>query len=562
MVNDSTGEVRSAAAGALWRLGDDRAVKPLLASVQAHGGGWEQTIALAHLGGATVVEPLIELLKSDNPVVVKTAADTLGRIRDPRAVRPLIALLGRKQASIFDWLTWMAHLFLAPDRFPEPWGHPDKEVRRSVARALSQIPSREAAEALVVFIEDEDLQRDAISALHRLDSDRAIGLCIRISQRSAKWWIHEAVIIALERIGGAQVVPVLIGILRDETYQRRYQAAIALGRIGDDRAIEPLIWTLREDDLTHPRADIWAARALGRMRVQRALPVLLETLQEAVDNNDVMAISALAGVMAKFGDRNAVPLLLEALTFDGSEYSRNYTLPEVMYALGKLGDARATESLLPLLRDISWMIRRAAASALGKIGDPRAVEGLLGCLDDEDHEVRRLALLSLCRIGDAGATEAMIGALRDGNHQLRKTAAQGLAKAGSAALPALLAITFDADWQAPARRRVAWLLAEIGDATAVDKLITVAEQDNDPRTRSCAVWALGQIGNMRGVDCLVKALDDSAPGVRAAAAVALGRLGQTQVVDHLAALRKDRDVNVRRAAAYALAKLSPPGDTG
>lgn len=53
-------------------------------------------LALASLG-APAVEPLVDALQHDNPGVRIMAAEALGRIRDPRAVEPLIQILEREE---------------------------------------------------------------------------------------------------------------------------------------------------------------------------------------------------------------------------------------------------------------------------------------------------------------------------------------------------------------------------------------------------------------------------------------------------------------------------------
>ena len=48
----------------------------------------------------------------------------------------------------------------------------------------------------------------------------------------------------------------------------------------------------------------------------------------------------------------------------------------VAETLGRLKDPWAVESLLTLLKEEGWQVRRAAAAAPGEIGDPRAVAGV------------------------------------------------------------------------------------------------------------------------------------------------------------------------------------------
>jgi len=101
----------------------------------------------------------------------------------------------------------------------------------------------------------------------------------------------------------------------------------ALGKLGDARAVEPLIAALRDG--------VWGVR------------------------------SRAAEALGKIGNRRAVEPVIAALK--DSDFSM-WTAAE---ALGALGDARAVESLIVGLKD-PW-IRREAAEALRRIGTPEAL---------------------------------------------------------------------------------------------------------------------------------------------------------------------------------------------
>jgi len=53
-----------------------------------------------------------------------------------------------------------------------------------------------------------------------------------------------------------------------------------------------------------------------------------------------------------------------------------------------------------------------AAMGLGNIGDDRSVEPLMGALSDEDEMVRSEVAFALGRIGDKGARDSLIRALK------------------------------------------------------------------------------------------------------------------------------------------------------
>jgi HEAT repeat protein len=100
--------------------------------------------ALGEIGDPDAVEPLIGVLRDDNPSVRMSAAEALGQIGDVRAVEPLIA--ARKEAS---------------------WS-----VRRAAAEALGRIGDPDATDALTAALEDHDsnVRRAATESLEAIAS--------------------------------------------------------------------------------------------------------------------------------------------------------------------------------------------------------------------------------------------------------------------------------------------------------------------------------------------------------------------------------------------------------
>ena len=107
----------------------------------------------------------------------------------------------------------------------------------------------------------------------------------------------------------------------------------------------------------------------------------------------------LALVLGRTHDREAVPLLVEALK-DSDDKTRIY----VLWALGTLGDPGARAALEGALADPDPGLRKTAAFALGELGDRAAVPRLTAALDDAVADVRWNAALALARMkSDAGA---------------------------------------------------------------------------------------------------------------------------------------------------------------
>jgi vesicle coat complex subunit len=139
------------------------------------------------------LEPLIKALGDEDSWVGKSAAESLGKIGDKRAVEPLIKALGDKNRS----------------------------VRKLAATALGEIGDKRAVEPLIKTLEDD------------------------------YEYVRKAAATALGSIGDKRAVESLIKTLEDKNRYVRRSAAIALGKIGDKRAVEPLIKSLEDKDVRY-----------------------------------------------------------------------------------------------------------------------------------------------------------------------------------------------------------------------------------------------------------------------------------------------------------------------
>ena len=89
----------------------------------------------------------------------------------------------------------------------------------------------------------------------------------------------------------------------------RRSAAYALGRLGDKRAVDPLIKALADDDFYVRWGAVWA---LGRLGDKRAADPLVKALADKVSN----VRKAAAEALEQLGDKRAVDPLIEALSDD------------------------------------------------------------------------------------------------------------------------------------------------------------------------------------------------------------------------------------------------------
>jgi HEAT repeat protein len=143
----------------------------------------------------------------------------------------------------------------------------------------------------------------------------------------------------------------------------RKEVAGALGRIGDARAVEPLIKALQHFAYDVRKA---AASALGQIGDTRAVEPLIAALN--VEDRDVRSPAARA--LGQIGDTRAVEPLIAALNDDKSGWS---VRTAAIDALERFGEARAVEALIATLKNSNTLVRKAAATSLVKLYQSRSL---------------------------------------------------------------------------------------------------------------------------------------------------------------------------------------------
>jgi HEAT repeat protein len=130
LLKDEKWRVRYYAAEALGEIGDKKAVEPLIDSLNDENNGVRSNsmIALVEIGNPSL-NPLINALNSNKWQIRWHAAETLGEIRDKKALKPLIKILNDEN----------------------PW------VRKTGADALGCLGDECAVKPLRTLLDDSDI---------------------------------------------------------------------------------------------------------------------------------------------------------------------------------------------------------------------------------------------------------------------------------------------------------------------------------------------------------------------------------------------------------------------
>ena len=184
------------------------------------------------------------------------------------------------------------------------------------------------------------------------------------------WVIRREAVITLGEMGDERCVEPLVRCLRDGDWQVREAAVEALAEVGSP-AVESLIKFIRDTD-----ARKYVLRALGKINDERVLDPLISMLRNDEFKDD--ATRALVDL-----GKPAVPKLIIALT-DKDEFVRK----QAILALGEIKDPDAVDPMIALLQDQDWWTRLTAAAALEKIGEPRGRDAIKPLMKDPDLVVR------------------------------------------------------------------------------------------------------------------------------------------------------------------------------
>jgi phycocyanobilin lyase subunit alpha len=231
----------------------------------------------------------------------------------------------------------------------------------------------------------------------------------------AAWWLGRF------RVRDELGVERLIGALADEDdrtedggYPLRRNAARALGKIGNARAVEPLIGAMDCADFYVREA---AAQSLEMLGDGRAVPKLGERLAIGLEGERLREGADLVepfdaylealGTIVGIEGAGCAPLRGLIAPFLNHPIGRTqYAADRAMYQL--TGDDRYGQLLVEALRGTDLQLRRAALTDVGAIGYLPAAEAIYETLAENSLKLIALkGVLEKQAIGSAGAVRVM-----------------------------------------------------------------------------------------------------------------------------------------------------------
>ena len=307
----------------------------------------------------------------------------------------------------------------------------DPIARVHIINTLARFNTPEVQQALQGLLKDPNklIRGATLSALQRMDGpidiervapllrdpeidvlNRAIDVVIKANHPETMKYLIEvlkdenenarrAAVEVLNEIGNPESVKYLLGSLKDSDWWVRSRAADALGKIGGPKVIEAVLQLVRDKDEDIRRA---AIEILNQTKDERAV----DSLIQATRDSDWWVSERAVDALAEIGSKRAVPRLMEMLQASAN----GKATPIVVRALGKLGDVKMVDTLLPFIARPEREIRIEAIQALSRLADETRAEQVRSELQAQvsspDQTISRMAAAAVSELNNriAGIT--------------------------------------------------------------------------------------------------------------------------------------------------------------
>ena len=432
--------------------------------------------------------------------------------------------------------------------------HPSRNVRLTAQRRLAERKSNAVIAALSELIWKQTAstraRQHALWALDGIDEGRgARAAVIELAQSEGDGALRRQAMRQLGLRRASEAGRALATLVRDQAADPslRFQAATALGRIGDVSAIPSLLGALDQTDgfarfaaftalnvIGRARPESWGAIAEGlgstNIRVREATVFALR------DTFDVQLVTVLASLAASSANESTRATAVRLLT------PLHHTLPLWEGEWGAYHPALAppprrtvewsgTEPVLAVLvaalADPAPTVRSAAVEGVQAAAHRAAAPRLIALFPREtDFAVRRAALRTLADFRDTNATVLITGLLREPPQDAELL--RGAIRAAGA----------------------------IGGKEFTEGLVQLVRSRHVARAE--AVAALGSLRVAEAIPTLASALGDSDTAVRLATIKSLGEMNGVESLAALQPVAASKSAAERRALARALGGWSSP----
>ncbi len=416
-------------------------------------------------------------------------------------------------------------------------------VRSSALRYLGIRRNQEGLTKIIALCKDASiLVRTAALRALRSYRDPAALVPLRASLLDPAPEVRSAAIETLRSVGGPNFAPAVKPFLSDPDPRVRSSAAQFLARFGDQSALPVLLESLKQrDDEFLARALNSLLDAIGRIGDETALDPLFKLLEDADEFDRIRSYRyRILQSIVQVGGEQVLPRVEPWLTRPDLQ-NANIVLDEI----GRMDSEQVVPLLMAALRNGTVRMRTSAVRGLAARHHREAAPLIATALQEEtDAWFLSEATKALTTFGYEKAAPT-IRTFLDGD-----LADMGRLSLYYAAIRAMMRFHISAAAPRVAEMAIASpnirnmgidALASLGNPAVVDALLSLYETEANESTRYRITTALARLGRGELLEIRLASMGDSASTTRAAAYLALGRVDEARA--DLALLLKSNPAN-------------------
>lgn len=302
-------------------------------------------------------------------------------------------------------------LRLLVQRFPRSnWADDARKLRLQVRSKLDPQGVNVPANA------DDELRIIALQSLCQSDRARCSSLVNETLRSNPSPVVKRAAVSLLGRYGGADAVPTLMQMARNESEPKiRMEAISALGKTGDERGLDLLRELAMSADYEDESPTDSAIHALVNHESPRATGILTDVV---INGRNLKARQHAVALMGRRRGDTIVDDLFRIYEAVPDVEIRKY----VLLSLGHRKDPRATSRLVEVARGSGDPeLRRYAIRAIPEREEDTDLDILLSLYDSErDAKVKDYILEGIGRYKNPRAYQKLMQVVRDANEPLER----------------------------------------------------------------------------------------------------------------------------------------------
>jgi serine/threonine-protein kinase len=250
--------------------------------------------------------------------------------------------------------------------FQEQLKDSSKLVRKAALAGVAKLKSKVNTQLVCSLLLDPDVEviNKAIDVIVQFNDPETVKYLIP-AMKADNEFARRAAVEILNVVGTTSSIKHLLEAVADEDWWVRSRASDALARIGGERVVSAVLELVRDKDENIRRAAIEILNTCGDKRA-------VDHLILATKDKDWWVSERAADALGGIGDKRALPAILEMVDRGGR------SLPIALGALGKLGDSKLIDRVVPYLQRPEKEVRIAAIETLTLLADEINIERVRG----------------------------------------------------------------------------------------------------------------------------------------------------------------------------------------